>query len=1358
MLAALLVAPRGGQAQGATPSADALKEAERLDRDVVALHGQGRFDAALPLAERALALREKALGSEHPDVATSLNDLALLYKAKGDHARAEPLYQRALRIRENALGREHPHVATSLNNIAVLYHAKGDYARAEPLYQRALRIRENALGREHPDVANSLNNLAALYKDKGDYARAEPLYQRALRIREKALRSEHPDVASSINNLAALYRTRGDYARAEPLYQRALRIRENALGIKHPLVATSLNNLAALYHTKGDHARAEPLYQRALRIQEDALGSEHPDVANSLNNLALLYMAKGDYASAEPLYQRALGILEKALGREHPDAAIPLNNLAELYRTKGDYVRAEPLYQRALRIRENALGSEHPDVANSLNNLALLYMAKGDYASAEPLYQRALGILEKALGREHPNVATSLNNLATLHMTKGDYASAEPLYQRALGILEKALGKEHPDVAMSLNSLATLRMTKGDYASAEPLYQRALGILEKALGKEHPDVAMSLNSLATLHMTKGDHAGAEPLYQRALRIREKALGSEHPDVAKSLNGLAMLHMTKGDHTRSEPLCQRALRIREKALGAEHPDVANSLNNLATLYANKGDFARAEPLCQRALRIREKALGAEHPDVATSLNNLATLYADKGDFARAEPLYQRALRILEKTLGAEHPDVAMLLLNLASLHHARGDIPGALRMTEQAANIQDRNAAILLTTGGDEQKRAYMATLRASTDHAVSLHVQFASADVAARRLALTAILRRKGRVLDAMTHGLAALRRRARPEDRVLLDELSRVSAELSTLTWRGPAERRPGQSPEDFNNGQLAQYRENLARLDAERQTLEAEIGRRSPELKAELSPVSLAQVQAAVPDGAALVELFRYQPYNPRGTKAAKTQWGKGRYIAYVLRQSGDIAYAELGEAEPIEGAAEQLLRALRRPASDPRPAARALDALVMQPIRLLIGPTRQILLSPDAALNLVPFGALLDEEDHYLVERYAFTYLPSGRDLLRLRATAPQRERAVVIAAPDYDHTAAPAGQRAASSEEQAPAHFPPLAAAADEGQDVSRQLAGARLLLGQAATESAVKALRGPQVLHIVTHGFFASGEKAPEPPPAFLDVGSRGLRGMPSFLPHIDNPLLRSGLAFAGANRKAAGDDNGILTAMEASQLDLNGTKLVVLAACETGVGETANGDGVYGLRRAFVMAGAETQILSLWNADDASTRELMHGYYARLKAGGGRSESMRQAQLAMLAAPERAHPYYWASFIISGNGAALDGRPVDPSFALVHPGARGCHCEVGPQPPAGIAGASAAALLATATLARRRRRGARRGRSWCSSRQVMSARLLPSTVVDADGALVDPALCKRRSRSTMAITEPDFPAIKQPAR
>ena len=365
------------------------------------------------------------------------------------YAEAQPLYARALAIREKALGPDHPDVAESLNNLAELYCSQGAYAEAQPLHARALAIREKALGPNHPLVAQSLNNLAGLYRAQGAYAEAQPLYARALAIWEKALGPDHPHVAASLNNLAELYRAQGAYAEAQPLFARALAIWEKALGPDHPLVATSLNNLGALYHAQGAYAEAQPLYARALAIREKALGPDHPDVATSLNNLGALYHAQGAYA-------RALAIREKALGPDHPDVATSLNNLAELYHAQGAYAEAQPLYARALAILEKALGPNHPLVAQSLNNLAGLYRAQGAYAEAQPLYARALAIFEKALGPDHPHVAASLNNLAGLYDAQGAYAEAQPLYARALAIAEKALGPDHPNTRTFAGNLAAL--------------------------------------------------------------------------------------------------------------------------------------------------------------------------------------------------------------------------------------------------------------------------------------------------------------------------------------------------------------------------------------------------------------------------------------------------------------------------------------------------------------------------------------------------------------------------------------------------------------------------------------------------------------------------------------------------------------------------------------------------------------------------------------------------------------------------------------------------------------------------------------------------------------------------------------
>jgi tetratricopeptide (TPR) repeat protein len=387
-----------------------------LSRTASYLSEHARYVEAEPLYQQALQICEQALGPEHPQVASPLNNLANLYSKQGRYVEAELLYQRALQIWEQALGPEHPNVASPLNNLANLYYLQGKYVEAEPLYQQALQIREQALGPEHPQVASPLNNLASLYSEQGRYVEAELLYQRALQIWEQALGPEHPDVASPLSGLANLYREHARYVEAELLYQRALQIWEQALGPEHPNVASPLNGLANLYREQGKYVEAKPLYQRALQIHKQALGSEHPQVASPLSGLASLYYLQGKYVEAEPLYQRALQIREQALGPEHPDVAYSLNGLANLYREQGKYVEAEPLYQRALQIHEQALGPEHPDVASPLDGFASLYRGQGKYVEAESLYQRALQIRGQALGPEHPLTQEVSKNYAALRL------------------------------------------------------------------------------------------------------------------------------------------------------------------------------------------------------------------------------------------------------------------------------------------------------------------------------------------------------------------------------------------------------------------------------------------------------------------------------------------------------------------------------------------------------------------------------------------------------------------------------------------------------------------------------------------------------------------------------------------------------------------------------------------------------------------------------------------------------------------------------------------------------------------------------------------------------------------------------
>ena len=793
--------------------------------------------------------------------------------------------------------------------------------------------------------------------------------------------------------------------------------------------------------------------------------------------------------------------------------------------------------------------------------------------------------------------------------------------------------------AERLNQQALQLYNEGKYSEAIPLVQRAIAIGEKVLEREHPAVATSLNNLAQLYQAQGNYTQAEPLYQRSLAIYEKALGREHPDVAESLNNLAVLYQAQGNYTQAEPLIQRSLAIYEKVLGREHPDVATSLNRLALIYHNQGNDSQAEPLIQRSLAIYEKALGRKHPDVATSLNSLAVLYQAQGNYTQAEPLYQRSLAIYEKALGREHPGVATSLNNLAGLYQAQNDIPRAIEFLNRGSNIEEHNLALILTTGSEPQKRAYIATLSSSTNVTISLHLQGSPNNPQSARLALTTILRRKGRVLDALTDSLQALKSRLNPEDKVLLDKLAMARSQLAALTFKGA-----GNTP-------LEQFGNQITTLSEQEQTIEAAISRRSAEFRTQNQPVTIEGVQKLIPADAALVEIVLYYPFNPKAKYSDR--FGNPRYVAYILQSQGEPKSVELGNAATINKAVTEFRRTIRSKGGSQMPfrkAARTLDTMLMQPIRNQLGNKRNILLSPDSQLNLIPFAALIDEKNQYLLENYEITYLSSGRDLIKLQLDLPSKENPVIVANPLFDKPGNPATVRVASnntrgignqtSKDLASLQYDSIEGTATEAKAISTILPNVKLLTGSDATENATKQLNAPNILHIATHGFFLSDAPPVQP--------SSGETTAPS---NSSNPLLRSGLALAGFNLRKSGNEDGVLTALEVAGLNLAGTKLVVLSACETGIGDVANGEGVYGLRRALAIAGAESQLITLWLVDDFATKDLMMKYYQRLQKNVGRSAALRQVQLEMLKNPQYQRPYYWAAFIPSGEWASLKVKP-----------------------------------------------------------------------------------------------------------
>ena len=876
----------------------------------------------------------------------------------------------------------------------------------------------------------------------------------------------------------------------------------------------------------------------------------------------------------------------------------------------------------------------------------------GKFEDARALATRALGSGEKSLGPNDGRLGELLLNLAELERIRDNSAAAEELFQRSIAVDTSAFGRESPQAAYSLQRLGAFYLAIGDYAKSEPLLQESLASTEKNLGEDHPRVIPCLMNLSHLHENRHAYDQALPELLRARVISEKQLEPEDFIRIGVLNNLSDVYTFTHDYDQAEPLVEHVIEMVEKTLGPEYPRLAEPLSNLAMIAREKGQYPRALELLQRAEAIREKAYGPRNSQTATTFISIGNVYRAEGEYAKAIENYQRARDVLETVAGRYHTLTQLTYVNSAIAYAALGDIGHAVEYQTLSESVLEKSIDLNLAIGSEREKTQFLGSASERTDRTISMNASLAPDQPGATDLAAVVLLQRKGRVLDAVSGGMAALRQRMSADDQKLLDELNVTTAKLAKLALHGG-----GKTPPE-------EYKQQLASLEKQRETLEAEISKRSAEFRTQAQAVTLAAVEEAIPEHAALVEFASYRPFDPKADSNSRA-YSEPHYIAYVLRQHGDVRWKEIGPVKPVDEAVAALRAALRDPdRKDVQKLARALDEKLMQPVRALAGGASQLLISPDGELNLIPFEALVDEHQHYLIERFSISYLTTGRDLLRLQVARASRSGPMIIADPIFGEptelaSVKPVRARGSSSlagriaarrsvttaADLSGVYFAPLSGTALEASAIKAQFPEAQLLTGQQATEKAVKKINAPSILHIATHGFFLTDPTRPADsgPPA---ENTRSIQGRAG----AENPLLRSGLALAGANLKHSGPENGILTALEASNLNLWGTKLVTLSACDTGVGEIRNGEGVYGLRRAFVLAGAESVVMSLWPVSDYATREMMGSYYKGLKKGLGRGEALRQTKLAMLKRKDRQHPFYWASFIQSGEWAGLDGK------------------------------------------------------------------------------------------------------------
>ena len=1078
-------------------------------------------------------------------------------------------------------------------------------------------------------------------------------------------------VADSLSYLANLYLEVDNYDKAEPFLLQALSIQRKILGENHPEVANTLNNLATLYSRRKDLSKAESLLREALQIKLSTLGEQNLDVATSLNNLGMLYSSTGKYTQAQSLLQQALEIERSTLGEQHPDVAIVLSNLALLYKTMGDYAQAEPLFKQALQIQRTTLGEQDPRVATSLNNLAGLYYAMGDYAQAEPLFKQALQIQRTTLGEQDPRVATVLNNLAQIYYAMGDYAQAEPLLQRALNIQREALGEAHPQVALGLANLGALYEALGDYKRAEPLLQRALDIQRKTLGEAHPQVANSLLMLGRLRKELGDYREAESMLQRALTI-QAALGEQHPDVAASLNDLAGLYRETGDYAKAEPLYRQALEIRQAALGEQHPDVAASLSHLGILYTILGNYERAEPLLQQVIDIRRNSLEETHPDVVASINNLATLYLSMGSYEKVEQLLQALLDKQRSSPDDDypHPEISTIMHNLAASYVAMQRYDEAKAMMEQAAAIDDQLIEYIFSITSKSRQRLFMEILQKNFAAYLSLTLQHFSHSSGAVQIALDMVLRRKAIDIERQAQGRDSILAIRYPKSSSQIDELTTLRRQIAhRLLVR----------PRVWKN--VAVHRQLLKAWCDQKKLLERELSKQVPEiaLAQQLRTVDRYVVTRVLPRGSVLVEFVCLNIFDFTRTTGCRLQSNGEHYLAFVLPAQDpeavhmiDLAAADtidklisafLEEIAPVEVIEHSTRQAIpvRPPMQSGTETAFLLRVKAFDPLIEAFAGSQYLILALDAELGRLPFAALPTDDGKYLIDDYHFSYLQTGRDVLRFNTkTKSQLAKPLVIADPDLDLDLESAEVSTAWTDEGRGQQInsvyrllslPHLEGTRGEGRKIAEML-GVRPWLGESVLKSALRASLSPRILHMAAPSFFLPN---PRFTPGPLDLGMLGweehMGQGQTLYDESEDLLLRSGIALAGANTWLKGGqlppeaEDGLLTAKDVSGLDLSSTNLVVLSACQTGAGSAHISASIAGLQRAFLFAGARTVVMNLSLVPDRQAVELMTDFYRHILDGKPNVQALYEAQLNMKS--RYPHPANWSTFICYGDLSPL---------------------------------------------------------------------------------------------------------------
>ncbi len=948
--------------------------------------------------------------------------------------------------------------------------------------------------------------------------------------------------------------------------------------------------------------------------------------AAGCNSLGRLYAQNSEYKKAELLLLEAKQIREKLLGKANVEYAATCSNLGYLYRLTAQYKEAEKFYLEAKDVREKVLTKNHPDYAQSCNSLGNLYNDMSQYNKAEFYYTEAKQIREKVLGKSHPDYAASCTNLGILYMNTGQYTKAEKIYLEAKQLLENTSGKEHPNYAATCLNLANLYNKTGQYQKAEPLYFEVKDIREKAAGNEHPDYAMVCHNLGILYWNMGQYEKAEALYLEAKEIYKKIPVKGKANYAQTCNNLASLYEDMRKYEMAESLYLESRQILEGVWGKEHAEYGASCNNLANLYVKMKLYEKAKPLYLEALQIREKVLGKQNSDFAQSCNGLGSLYAYTGEYEKAISLLLEAKEIREKTLGKAHPDYIETCINLANLYFKLKEAEKANELYSEAYQSQSIALKKIFQFTSEAEQQSYLKKIANFQNYFLSFTSVYPNSDA---NFMYDVSLSNRNTILSSSK------------QLRKVVYNLSDTISKNKYNNWINLREQLAF-----WYSKPVAEQPDYIKDLEEQSNTLEKELTRISSAFQQEQQQgdVTWKTIQQNLKLDEAAIEFAKFHFYN--GSRWTDSTY----YIALLLTKQAEPKLIPLFENNQFTNYKTVTAFYTRTKGIN------IAYNLIWKPIEKHLSGITKIYFAPAGLLYHISLQALPVNNTETLSDKYQLIQLNTtasianqsenfinASDKIYLYGgiqydvdSVTLKKEAVAYSRNDENKSFFPNDltRGGGSSEWQ---YLPNTEKEINEIKNLGRQKNySVTVSSGTAVTEESIKTLNGnvsPAVLHIATHGFFFPNPKEEKKESNFGTVFRQS-----------DNPLFRSGLLFAGANyawkgQPIKGVEDGILTAYEISNLYLPNTKLVVLSACETGLGEIEGNEGVYGLQRAFKIAGVENLIMSLWKVPDKETSEFMQAFYKNIFDRQSIDDAFYKAQTTM---KNKYHnePFKWAAWIL----------------------------------------------------------------------------------------------------------------------